>query len=274
MYLDGWLANTVHPTISGWGGFDDDVWELYHLAEDRAQSKDLADEHPEKLRTLIERWWHDAGVYHGLPIDDRSALEVLGTPRPQPGEPRDRYRYYPDISPVPEAVAVNLRGRSFTIAAGVEVGDAAPSGVLFSQGTLLGGHLLAIVDGELRYTYNWLGEDIQRVVAPVDLGPGRHVLSAELSVTGRDETTPSATGTLTLYVDEQAVAEGTIRTQPGKFGLGSGLTVGRVLAPSCDPQIAEPARFAGGTIEAVVIDVSGTSFVDHEAEVAAWLARD
>ncbi len=59
MYLDGWLANTVHPTISGWGNFDHDVWELYHLTEDRAQSTDLADEHPDEAplddRALVAR---------------------------------------------------------------------------------------------------------------------------------------------------------------------------------------------------------------------------
>ena len=116
MYLDGWLANTVHPTISGWGTFDHDVWELYHLAEDRAQRNGLADEHPEKLKELVERWWHDAGVYKGLPIDDRTVPELLGTSRPQPSEPRDRYVYCPGTSPVPESVAADLRGRSFAIA--------------------------------------------------------------------------------------------------------------------------------------------------------------
>ena len=33
-------------------------------------------------------------------------------------------------------------------------------------------------------------------------------------------------------------------------------------------------RFQGGTIERVVIDVSGDADVDHEKEVLAWLARD
>ena len=274
MYVDGWLANTVHPTISGWGSFDDDEWELFHLAEDRSQSKNLAEEEPRRLRSLIERWWRDAGALNGLPIDDRSAREVLGSERPQPGKPQNRYRYYPGVAPVPEAVAVNIRGRSYTIAAGIVVEKADPAGVLFSQGTLLGGHQLSIVDGELRYTYNWLGEDVQRVSAPLALSPGRHLLSAEFAVTGRDEATPSPAGTLTLYVDEEQVAQGEIRTQPGKFGLGSGLAVGRALAPAPDPDLAAPATFTGGSIEAVIVDVSGDSYIDHETEVAAWLAHD
>ncbi len=44
VYEDGWLACTVHPPLSGWGKFDQDVWELYHVEVDRSQSTDLARE--------------------------------------------------------------------------------------------------------------------------------------------------------------------------------------------------------------------------------------
>jgi formylglycine-generating enzyme required for sulfatase activity len=63
--------------------------------------------------------------YNGLPLDDRSALEILNTPRPQPGEGRNRYVYYPDTAEIPESVAVNVRRRSFTIAAAVVLDAAA-----------------------------------------------------------------------------------------------------------------------------------------------------
>jgi arylsulfatase len=271
LYHEGWLANTVHPTISGWSEFDSDQWELYHLATDRAQSTDLAAENPDKLRELVELWWHYAGVYQALPLDDRTALEVLGTDRPQASEPRDRYRYLPGANPIPEAVAVNIRGRSYTVAAGVVVEDA-PRGVLFQQGTLLGGHTLYLADGELHYTYNWLGEDMQRISAPVDTSAGRHLYTAEFTVEGRDG--PSPVGTLTLYCDQAEIARRRIRTQPGKFGLGSGLCVGRGLAPAPDPECPAPSPFFGGTIDAVVVDVSGDEFVDHQLEVQSYLARD
>ena len=274
MYLDGWLANTVHPTISGWGNFDHDVWELYHLAEDRAQQRNLADEYPEKLQELIERWWHDAGVYNGLPVDDRTAPELLGTPRPQPSEPRDRYVYYPGMEPVPESVAVNLRGRSFTIAAGVDVTDARSSGVLFSQGTLLGGHTMFLRNGQLHYVYNWLGEDIQTLVGDVPNSLGRHVYTAEFALQGRDDATPSPVGTVTLRVDDHQIAESTVRMQPGKFGLGSGFVVGRAIAPAPAPDLVAPSVFTGGEIEAVIVDVSGDPWESHESEVMAWLAHD
>ena len=134
LYHQGWLANTLHPPISGWGKFDLDEWELYNLAEDRSQLRNLAAEHPDKLNELKELWSYYAGIYKGLPLDDRTALEIIQDVRPQPSAPRDRYIYYPGAAEVPESVSVNVRRRSFTIAAAVDLQTPEAEGVLFSQG--------------------------------------------------------------------------------------------------------------------------------------------
>ena len=68
---------------------------------------------PDKVRELVNIWFAEAGANHAFPLDDRSALEIMNTPRPQLTAPRDRYVYYPDASGVPEWLAVNTRGRSF-----------------------------------------------------------------------------------------------------------------------------------------------------------------
>ena len=162
IYDDGWLANTMHPPLSGWGHFEADKWELYHLAEDRTQLHDLADQEPERLERLKGLWFYWAGKLNGLPLDDRTAREQLGKERPQPAAPRDRYVYYPDTSEVPEAVAVNIRRRSFTVAAAVDLAEGA-EGALFVQGGVGGGHALYIQDGRLHYVYNWLGDKRQEV---------------------------------------------------------------------------------------------------------------
>ncbi|MER5975019.1 hypothetical protein ABT142_00605 [Streptomyces sp. NPDC001857] len=96
---------------SNWSHFEQDVWELYNLREDRSENGDLAAQHPEKLEELKRLWSAEAEKYHGLPLDDRSSVEILNTPRPQLSKPRDRYVYYPRCADVPEVVAVNIRGR-------------------------------------------------------------------------------------------------------------------------------------------------------------------
>jgi hypothetical protein len=91
LYHQGWLVTAVPPPLSGWSHFDHDVWELYDLRNDRTQLHDLAAEQPERLEDLKGLWFYYAGIYKGLPLDDRTAREILGSPRPQPSEPRERY---------------------------------------------------------------------------------------------------------------------------------------------------------------------------------------
>jgi arylsulfatase A-like enzyme len=275
LYSRGWLANTVHPPISGWSKFEHDVWELYHLREDRAQLHNVAGEYPDILERLKGLWYYYAGIYHALPLDDRSALELITAPRPQPSKPRNRYIYYPDSADVPEMVAVNIRRRSYTIAAGAVIEKPDAEGVLFAQGGITGGHSLYIKDKKLHYLFNWLGEKFQKVSSEREISTGKHAFTAEFVKTGDDKETMSAIGTLTLYIDMKKVGESTIMTQPGFFcAVGDGLCVGRDSASPVSPDYRAPFRFTGGTIEKVIVDVSGEHYMDHEKEVAAWLMRD
>ena len=175
----------------------------------------IADEHPDILEKLKGLWYYYAGVYHGLPLDDRSALEIVTTPRPQPSKPRNRYIYYPDSADVPEMVAVNIRRRSYTIAAGAVIDSPDAEGVLFAQGGVTGGHSLYIKDRKLHYLYNWLGEKFQKVTSEIEISTGKHAFTAEFVKTGDDQETMSAVGTLTLYIDTKPVGQATIMTQPG-----------------------------------------------------------
>ena len=50
IWKDGWKAAAIHAPLSGRGNFDKDDWELYHVAVDRSESNDLAQENPEKLK--------------------------------------------------------------------------------------------------------------------------------------------------------------------------------------------------------------------------------
>jgi arylsulfatase len=277
IYHEGWLACSVHPPLSGWGQFDHDEWELYHLESDRAQSKNLSADEPVRLESLKDLWSYYAGVYNGLPLDDRSALEQILADRPHARPTRDRYEYFPDCSDVPEDASVSINGRSYTIAAGVHVDSTDAQGVLFAHGGVAGGHSLYVKDQRLRYTFNWVGTRIQDIVANRDITTGRHVFTADFAMSGpsTDPTTPGFEGVLTLYVDDEKVGEGEIITQPGAFCLvGDGLCVGRDSASPVSPEYTAPFRFTGGTIEKVVIDVSGERFVDHDAQVMGWFLKD
>lgn len=86
---------------------------------------------------------------------------------------------------------------------------------------------------------------------------------------------PGTTGVLTLYVDDQEIGRGDIVTQPGAFCLvGDGICVGRDDASAVTPDYVAPFRFTGGTIDKVVVDVSGAKYIDHEAQVRGWFLLD
>jgi arylsulfatase A-like enzyme len=271
LWEDGWKAVAVHAPLSGAGNFDKDRWELFNVDKDRSESKDLAKAHPEKLQALIKAWFEEAETNKVLPLDDRSATELLTIDRPQAELPRENYIYYPGTSPVPEGVAVNTRGRSYKILANVRLtGDA--SGAIFAHGSRFGGHTLFIKDQKLYYVYNFLGIRPEQVLASGKLEPGDYTLGFEF-VREKGGKYGESLGKGKLYVNDQVVAEGDFRTQPGKFTLaGDGLCIGSDSGDNVSQEYHSPARFTGGTIQAVAVSVSKKQYLNLEKAAAAAFA--
>ncbi|MBL8147206.1 MAG: arylsulfatase, partial [Anaerolineae bacterium] len=170
--------------------------------------------------------------------------------------------------------AVNIRNRSYIITAEVTVEDAKASGVLFSQGARFGGHSLYLKDGVLKYVYNFVGDKEQMITASKPVPTGKVLLTAAFVRENKDM---PAAGTLTLYINDEAVGSGKIITQPGNFSLvGEGLNVG------VDPGVpvtddyagARPFRLVGGKVAQVIVDVSGEPYVNLEHEAAMAFLRD
>jgi len=277
LYHQGWLACSLHPPLAGWGAFEKDEWELYNLEVDRAQAKNLAADEPARLEEMKSLWFYYAGIYNGLPLDDRSALEQVLADRPRGAPPRDQYVFYPNCADVPESAGPLISGRSYTLSAGVDVEAADAEGVVWAAGGVAGGHALYVKDRRLRYTFNWVGSHFQDVVAAVDLTPGHHVLTAEFAATGPSAVPdmPGTAGTLTLYIDDEQVGQGEIVTQPGYFCItGDGISVGRDSGSAVTPEYVAPFPFTGGTIAKAIMDLAGEHFVDHEAQVMGWFVND
>ena len=275
IYHDGWKAASVTPaTPDGWADFTNQRWELFNTETDPSECHDLAEKEPKKLNELISLWWSEAGKYNALPLESRTALDILTTERPQLAKPRDQYEYYPGCAEVPESVAVNVRNRSYAIVADVTIDTKEAGGVLFAHGCRFGGHALYIKDGKLKYDYNYVGEEDQYVVSDKPLPTGDVRLSARFEKEGDKQPT---TGTLSLYFGQEKVGEGKIKTQPGKFSLaGEGLNIGR---DGGEPVTRDypgdaPWAFTGGTIHKVIVNVSGAPLVDVEKELIAAFARD
>jgi arylsulfatase len=274
IWEDGWKAAALHAPLTGKGHFENDAWELYHTDVDRSESKDLAKENPAKLQTLIKAWNEEARKNLVLPLDDRSAVEQLGIERPAAEAPRERYLYYPGTSPVPEGVAVSVRGRSYKIVANVEIKDPAASGVIFAHGSRFGGHSLFLKGGRLHYVYNFLGiAPEQRFVSSTVVGPGKYTLGMEFTRESAGEHGESI-GKTKLYVNDKMVAEGPMKTQAGKFTLsGDGLCVGFDSGDAVSKEYTTPGTFKGGSIDFVGVTVEKAQYLDLEKEARAAMLR-
>ena len=275
IYHDGWKAVTFHPPgpIYGDGlnpnaSFDDDVWELYHVAQDFSETHDLAAEQPERVREMIERWWAEAERNQVLPLDNR-ILWTIVHPKPDWRTPRSRFRHFPGGAQVPQTVAVNVSNRSHVLSVAVTVpGDVVPEGVLLAMGSAVGGWSLHFLDGRLRYVHNLYGKD-RYVIADQEItSPGTHRVSFQFD---KDD---GLGGTAAVVIDGQVRAQGVVpRFTPGPFnGVGAGLTCGYEWGPPVGDGYRAPFPF-NGTIEEAVIEVTGPVVRDPMAEIEAILAK-
>jgi arylsulfatase len=273
MWARGWKAATLHAPLSSKGHFDKDEWVLYHVDKDRSESTDLSKKYPAKLKELIRLWFAEAKKNNVLPLDDRSAAELLGVERPSEEKPRERYVYYPHTSPVPEGVAVNVRGRSYKIIADVET-NGKTRGVIFAHGSRFGGHSLFIKDKKLHYVYNFLGiKPEQKFVSP-ELPSGKLTLGMEF-IREKGGKYGESIGTTKLYVNDKVVAEGAMKTQPGKFTLsGDGLCVGRDSGDAVSEDYTSPGEFQDGSILGVGVSVEKKQYLDLQKIAAAAFATD
>ena len=269
----GWKAVAMHVPITGQGNFDKDKWELYHVDEDRSELNNLADKYPEKVEELIKLWFAEAETNLVLPLDDRTAREIFAIERPAEEEARERYIYYPGTSSIPESVAVNVRGRSFKILADVELTNDS-SGVIFAHGSRFGGHSLFIKDKKLFYVYNFLGIKPEQKFISGELKPGKYTLGMEFTREKAGKYQESL-GNTKLYVNEKVVAEGPMKTQPGKFTLcGDGLCVGFDSADAVSEEYSGSNPFKGGTIKFVGVTHEKAQYLDLETLARAAFSVD
>ena len=231
---------------------------------------------PEKLEELKALWFDEAAKYNGLPLADLNILETMTRWRPYLVGDRKNFTYYPGIAEVGIGAAVEIRGQSFSVLAEVTVDTTGAEGVLYKQGAGHGGHVLFVQDGRLHYIYNFMGEDEQKLSAPDPIPLGSHVFGVRYDRTGTVEGSHTPLGDVSLYVDGAVVATMSgVRAHPGSFGLaGGGVAVGRNTGQAVSSSYKAPFAFTGGTIAKVVVDTSGSPYLDVERELAQAFSKD
>ncbi len=229
VYHHGWFAGTVHqkPWATAETGFDEDRWELYHVAEDFSMSTDLATQNPEKLKELQSVFLAEAEKYNVLPLDDRLTElfnpEVAGRPDLMFG--RKSLTLYEGMGAMLENCFINVKNTSLDIVADLDELGESTEGVILQQGGRFGGWSLYVKDGKPAYAYNYCGLKTTTVASDKALPEGKAILKMSFDYKGDR---PGAGGTVTLYVNDEKVAEGSLeKTQPNIFSADETANVGK-----------------------------------------------
>ena len=137
IYHQGWMACAKHkdPWAASTHGLDEDVWELYDTTKDWSQAHDLASEHPDKLAELQRLFLIEAARFNVLPLDIRSGerlnSDIAGRPVLIRGTSQMLYH---GMKRLGENAVLNLKNKSHTITAELEVPDSGAKGVIVAHG--------------------------------------------------------------------------------------------------------------------------------------------
>ena len=270
IWHQGWKAVAFHPPGTP---FENDKWELFHLDRDFSETDDLAATEPQRLAELTKLWWSEAEKHNVLPLDDRFAARFAENAARFQGA-RNHFVFHAGMGHVPTDVAPDVRSRSYTIEAHVEIDDPGAEGVLIAHGDATSGYSLYIKDGRLVHDLN-IGGGHEIVTSDRKVPSGARRLGVHVERLVRDA--PPAKGArtgitaYTLLIDGEPA--GTLQTQQAfnNFISWSGLDIGRDRSSPVSHYEA-PFEFTGRLLR-VTVAMHDDQKLDGDGIGAAEMAR-
>jgi len=258
IYSEGWFAGTIHR--APWEQLprrklQDDIWELYDTRKDFSLANDVAAANPEKLREMQDLFMKEAIKNRVLPIDDRLLERINAATAGRPDLMGDRASLTLSSGMVgmSENVFINIKNRSLSITAEVEIPDGGANGVILAQAGRFGGWSLYLRDGKPTYCYNFLGLQEYKVSASQPVSAGKSTIRMNFDYDGGGV---GKGGTATILVNGEKVASGRIdRTQAMIFSADEGAGVGVDDATPVTNDYKERDNAFTGKILKVTVDV-------------------
>jgi len=196
----------------------------------------------------------EAIKYNVLPLDDRvfERFNASIAGRPDLMGDRTSLTVYPGMH-MTENAFINVKNRSHTITAEVEIPEAGGEGVILAQGGRFAGWSLYMKDGKVSYVHNWVGRERYTITSSKRLAPGKATIRYEFEYEGDK---PGSGGKGTVTVNGQKVAEGRIgKTTPFLFSADETADVGVDKATPVTEDYAEGDNEFTGKIEKVTVEL-------------------
>jgi arylsulfatase len=266
MYKEGWIAcarldrvpwKTDPASIArlrpGMWDPAKDKWELYNIEEDFSEAIDLSGKFPEKLHELQALFLEDAEKYHVTPLLGGMG-PFFGFGPPPSG--RTKFTFYSDTENVGAGMIPPIYNRSYTINADLEVPATGAEGVIVAEADVMGGFSLYVQEGRLRFTYSFLGINVETLTATENLPTGN--VDVRYEFTADQPGKPATGGRGRLFMNGRPVGENRLeKTAPQRFTSYAGLDIGRDNGDPVSPSYREKSPFPfTGKIGKVVFDLA------------------
>ena len=265
IYHKGWTAVTRHSVPWDFGAelppLDDDVWELYNTAEDWSQARDVAAEYPDRLKELQRLWLIEAVKFNVLPLDDRRIERFNSDIAGRPVLVREtRQMLYGGMIRLSENSVLNMKNKSHSVTAEVEVPEAGGTGVIVAQGGAFAGWSLYLHEGKPKYCHNLAGLMRFYVEGTESVPVGTHQVRMEFAYDGGGL---AKGGTTTLFIDGKKVGEGRVdATVPMIYSGDETCDVGRDTGTPVSEDYTAASSHFPGTVNWVQLDI-GDDGHDH-----------
>ena len=224
LYHDGWLLSTK-VNRAPWEAFgaanpdplNNQVLELYDLNTDFTQSKNIADQHPDKVKEMTALFIEEAKEYQVFPMDASVAARIVA-PRPNITAGRTEFVYTQPMVGLPQGDSPSILNSSYTITADIKVPEGGAEGVILTSGGRFAGYGFYLLDSKPVFLWNLINLKRMKWEGAEALTPGRHTLEFDFKYDGLGVGTlafnnlsglgRSGTGTLTVdgkVVDTQVM---------------------------------------------------------------------
>lgn len=225
-YKDGWLASTT-PGRAPFDRSRDPIdplkfnWELYNLTVDYSQSKDIADQYPDKLAELQADFDQAAKQNHVYPIMADLIGRVGADKRPSLLEGKDSFTYHAGNARYPQGTFPVLAA-GWDMRASLTITGEQAQGPIVITGDEAGGAGFYLENGRPVYFYNpSTRKEHQVMLTGEALTPGEHEVT--ISVVADPSNGPRAAA-LIMFVDGQKAASANV---PVFYHTRGGGVVGR-----------------------------------------------
>ncbi len=249
VYHEGWFAGVVDKTAYEhtplYEHTKDAPWELYNIDEDFSMSNDLAEKMPEKVEEMRKIFFEEGKKHNVFPMETRTEIimvpEVAG--RPTAFGDRNEVTLFDGMT-IPNLAFIDVKNRSFTITAEVEVAEDHTDGVIFAIGGRFGGMSLYVKDAKPCFCYNYVKKDYYYIKSGTPLTDEHNQIKLDFKYDGEGL---GSGGTVTVTVNNEKVAEGRVeKTIMNQWSFDESVDVGhQVSTPVTEDYTIKTSRFKG-----------------------------